>query len=141
MSRNSGQEPKKRQGAHKALRRIFIVDDHSAVRSAMATLINQEPGLVVCGTAATVNRAITAIKRTKPDLVIADLNMRGKGGLELIRELKSLSPDLPVLAISIYDEDTSARQVLRAGAKAYVSKTSGAEALLRAIRKVTAGAA
>lgn len=135
--RSYGQGPDKSQGAHKAPKRVFIVDDHSAVRYAVATLINQEPGLVVCGTAASANRAISAVKRTKPDLVIADLNLRGKSGLDLIRELKILSPDLLVLAISIYDKDRSARQALRAGAKAYVSKTSGGEALLRAIRRVT----
>lgn len=135
-SDRSDKQTDRRQRARRNPKRILIVENHPATRSAMATLINLEPDLTVCGRAGTASRALAAIKRIKPDLVLTDLNMPGKSGLELIREIRDLYPELPVVVISIHDEVFHVQQALRAGAKAYVAKSAGGEELLRAIRRV-----
>jgi two-component system response regulator DesR len=102
----------------------------------MATLINLESDLTVCGRVGTADRALAAIKRMKPDLVVTDLNMPGKSGLELIREISDLNSELPVVAVSVHDDVSHAQRALRAGAKAYVAKSAGGEKLVRTIRRV-----
>jgi DNA-binding NarL/FixJ family response regulator len=120
---------------HRA-RRIFIVENHPATRAALVTLINQESDLAVCGKAANANRALAALSKLKPDLVVTDLNMPGKSGLNLIRDLKQLYPEVPVIVISVHEAVSHAERALRAGAEAYVSKSDGGEKLVAAIHWV-----
>ena len=120
-------------------RRILIVDDHPLTRSGLAQLINREPDLAVCCEAPEAADALKHAARETPDLVITDITMPGRGGLELIKDLVCLYPKLPVLVISMHDEMIHANRVLRAGARGYVMKEAGAECILAAIRKVLEG--
>lgn len=115
------------------------MDDHPVVREGLAQQINREPDLKVCGEASTASQALDAAQRAKPDLVLADINLPGRSGLELIRALKVVSPQLPVLVLSMHDEALFAERVLRAGGRGYVSKQMGPEKLAEAIRRVLHG--
>jgi DNA-binding NarL/FixJ family response regulator len=123
----------------KARRRIFILDDHPITRYGLGQLINHERDLVVCGEAESASRALAAIKSARPDLVLADITMPGKSGLEFIKDLRAQHPSLPVLVMSMHDESLYAERVLRAGGRGYIMKNEGGERLLEAIRQVLQG--
>lgn len=120
-------------------RRILIVDDHPVVREGLVQQINREPDLEVCGQADNASQAVALVQQALPDLVLADLNLPGRSGLELIRDIRALSPALPVLVLSMHDESVYAERVLRAGGRGYVSKQAGSEKLADAIRHVLRG--
>lgn len=120
-------------------RRILIVDDHPVVREGLVQQLNRESDLEVCAQAANASQALEAVQRSRPDLVLADISLPGRSGLELIREIRALSPRLPVLALSMHDESVFAERVLRAGGRGYVSKQAGPEQLAEAIRRVLDG--
>lgn len=119
--------------------RILIVDDHPITRYGLAQLIGREPDLQVCGEAEDARHAMAALKSARPNLVLADVTMPGRSGLELIKDLQALQPDLPVLVMSMHDETLYAERVLRAGARGYIMKSEGGEKLLGAIRQVLQG--
>ena len=122
-----------------ARKRILIVDDHAVLREGLTTQINREPDLVVCGEAVTARAALAAIEKLAPDLVLADINLPGRSGLELIRDVRVLRPGLPVLVLSMHDETLFAERVLRAGGRGYVSKQQDGQSLIAAIRHVLSG--
>jgi DNA-binding NarL/FixJ family response regulator len=132
----SGDKSGKRPAAGSSRGQIFILEDHPATRRATATLIKHEPGMEVCGVAGNVKRALLALKTLKPDLVLTDLNLRGESGLDFIKAMKLLHPKIPVLVLSMHDKADYEERALHAGAKGYVMKTSGADALIRAIRRI-----
>lgn len=109
------------------------------MRIGVTTLINGEPDLEVCCQASHAEEALSAIPKCAPDLVITDVTMPGRGGLELIKDVKALCPNLPVLVVSMHDEMLHAERALRAGARGYLMKEAGGEKMLEAIRKVLAG--
>ena len=119
--------------------RILIVDDHPIVRHGLAQLINDEPDLVVCGSAATPAEAIAAAASTQPDLVVVDLALGDDSGLELIKSLRADHHDLKILVLSMHDEVYYADRVLRAGAMGYLMKQEPAERMIAAIHQVLAG--
>ena len=119
--------------------KIFIVDDHALMRRGLSDLVNGEDDLTVCGEAEDAPGALTGIDKTSPDLVIADMSLRGSSGIELIKNVKVLHPNLPILVLSMHDENIYAQRVLRAGAKAYVMKQDAAERVMQAIRKILKG--
>jgi DNA-binding NarL/FixJ family response regulator len=119
--------------------RILIVDDHPIVRHGLAQLINDEPDLVVCGSAATPSEALSATDTTAPDLVVVDLALGDDSGLELIKALRAHHPDLRILVLSMHDEVYYADRVLRAGAMGYVMKQEPAERMIAAIHQVLGG--
>ncbi len=125
--------------APKGRRRILVVDDHPMTRHGVTQLINREPDLKVCGEAATAHQALAAIPATRPDLVLADITMPGKSGLEFIKDLQALHPELAVLVMSMHEENIYAERVLRAGGRGYIMKSEGGEKLLAAIRQVLQG--
>ena len=127
--------------AKKAVRkkRVLIVDDHPMMREGLAHSINQEPDLTVCCAARTAAEALDGIAARKPDLVLTDITLPGKSGLELIKDIKAMHPGLPVLVVSMHDEALYAERVLRAGARGYITKEAAGEKLLHAIRQVLAG--
>ena len=98
-------------------RRILLVDDHPLVREGLAESINRESDLMVCAEADDRHEAIEAIQKTKPDLVIADLALKTSSGMELIKDIHSRWPKLPVLVVSMHDEALYAERALRAGAR------------------------
>ncbi|HEU6449151.1 MAG TPA: response regulator transcription factor [Verrucomicrobiae bacterium] len=120
-------------------KRIFIVDDHPMMRQGLAALIGAEKDLSVCGEAENAECALDAIGPNKPDLVLADISLPGKNGLELIKDFQSVQPGLPVLVISMHDETLYAERVLRAGGRGYIMKQEGGKKLMEAIRQVLDG--
>jgi DNA-binding NarL/FixJ family response regulator len=123
----------------KVRKRILVVDDHPITRYGVTQLINHEPDLLVCGEAESAQQALVAIKSAPPDLVLADITMPGRSGLEFIKDLRAQQPRVPVLVMSMHDENIYAERVLRAGGRGYIMKNEGGEKLLDAIRQVLQG--
>src|SRR5512140_2080086 len=96
--------------------RILLVDDHAVVRFGMASLINRQPDMMVCGEEEDAANAQSAIAKLKPDLVIADISLKDSSGLELMRNIKALYTKMPVLVVSAHDETVYAEVAFRAGA-------------------------
>ena len=122
-----------------ALQRILIVDDHPMMRTGLAQLIDNESGLKVVAEADTAGQAINLVAKQKFDLALLDISLPDKNGLELIKDLRALKPELPILVVSMHDELIYAERVLRAGGRGYIMKQEGGEKFLRAIRAVLAG--
>jgi DNA-binding NarL/FixJ family response regulator len=120
-------------------RRIFILDDHPITRYGLTQLINHETDLQVCGDAETATPALAAIKAARPDLVLADISLPGKNGLEFVKDMQAQHRGVPVLVMSMHDETIYAERVLRAGGRGYIMKNEGGEKLLQAIRQVLQG--
>lgn len=119
--------------------RVLIVDDHPLLRSGLRALIGSRPEMEVCGEAASPGEAFQRVSERMPDAVIADLTMKDGDGLDLIRDLKARFPDLPVLVLSMHDEQLFAERVLRAGARGYVMKSEPPEKILDGLRTVLDG--
>lgn len=120
-------------------RRVFIVDDHAVVRNGLAELINQTPDLVFCGDASSAEEAIQKIKAAKPEAAIIDLVLGDMNGLELLKQLKELVPDVPILVLSMHDETYYAERCLRAGAMGYIMKKEAIEQVENAVRTILEG--
>jgi len=118
---------------------VLVVDDHPLMREGLVLTINTQPGLHVAGTAGNAREALTLVETLHPDLVITDLTLPGRNGLELIKDLVALLPDLPVIVVSMHDEFLYAERVLRAGGRGYVTKDAPPERLILAIRTVLDG--
>jgi DNA-binding NarL/FixJ family response regulator len=118
---------------------ILLVDDHPMMREGLARLINNEPDLCVCGEAGLAGQALQAVSARKPDLVLVDLSLPDRSGIELIKDLQASDPELPVLVISMHDESLYAERVLRAGGRGYIMKQEGGKQLMLAMRRVLAG--
>jgi DNA-binding NarL/FixJ family response regulator len=123
----------------KAKRRILIVDDHPMMRQGLAQLINNESDLTVCCEAENAHQALDAVNSNPPDLVLADITLPDKNGLELIKDIHVMQPALAVLVISMHDESLYAERVLRAGGRGYIMKQEGGKKLMEAIRQVLNG--
>lgn len=119
--------------------RVLIIDDHVMVREGVAEIIKHEPDLDVCGTATTANEGLEAIPRLRPDLVIVDITLPGKNGIEFIKDARAAYPDLRILVMSMHDESLYADRVLRAGGRGYIRKQEGGDKLIAAIRRVLRG--
>jgi DNA-binding NarL/FixJ family response regulator len=119
--------------------RIFIIDDHPLVREWLANLILQQPDLVICGEADNMADALKRIPVTKPDLAIIDLSLGEASGLELIRALKNLHPNILMIVLTMHDERSYAPRALRAGARGYVMKRETANRMVESIRLVLDG--
>jgi DNA-binding NarL/FixJ family response regulator len=122
-----------------AKKRILLVDDHDVVRRGVASLLNAEPDLEICGEADDVDSALATIARTQPHLVLLDMSLKEGDGLEVLRRMREEHPDTMALVLSMYDESVYAERALRAGAKGYVKKIDVAQTIVAAIRKVLAG--
>jgi DNA-binding NarL/FixJ family response regulator len=118
---------------------VFLIDDHPIVRKGIAALINSESDLEVGGEASNMQETLSLMNKSVPQLVIVDISLDGNNGIELIKNLSSRWPHVPLLAYSMHDESIYAERALRAGAKGYVMKQSPPEALLAAIRQVLKG--
>jgi DNA-binding NarL/FixJ family response regulator len=119
--------------------RILLVDDHRMVLQGYQLMLDAEADLVVCATATSVPEALAAVERAQPDLVVTDLTMAGRGGIDLIKDLLALRPALRILVCSMHDETLYAERALRAGAKGYVMKDADGPTFLAAIRRVLGG--
>ena len=119
--------------------RILLVDDHRMVLRGYQLMLDAEADLAVCATATSVPEALTAVEHARPDLVVTDLTMAGRGGIDLIKDLLALHPKLLILVCSMHDETLYAERALRAGAKGYVMKDADGPTFLAAIRRVLDG--
>ena len=119
--------------------KVIIVDDHPIVRQGLAELINHEEDLKVCGQAEDALEALGIIKETRPNMVIVDISLKETSGMELIKDIKVLYPDLPIVALSVHDESLYAERALRAGAKGYILKAEATENVITAIRTILIG--
>jgi DNA-binding NarL/FixJ family response regulator len=119
--------------------RILLVDDHRMVLKGYQLMLDAETDLAVCATATSVPEALAAVERIRPELIVTDLTMAGRGGIDLIKDLLALYPSLLILVCSMHDEMLYAERVLRAGAKGYVMKDADGPTFLAAIRRVLAG--
>lgn len=119
--------------------RIFVVDDHAVTRKGYVFLLQPHADLDVCGEAGSAAEALDRLPQAAPDLVIADIVMEGTSGIELIKQLSALRPDLPVLVVSMHDEALYAERALRAGACGYVMKSEIHAVYAQAIREVLRG--
>ena len=119
-------------------KQVFIVDDHPVFADGLATLLNHDPEFNVCGTATTAMQAVKELRRLKPDVLIVDIGLPDKSGLEVIQDVKALKQSMAILVVSAGDEMVQARAALRAGARGYVMKHEGPKRLLEAVRHVLA---
>jgi DNA-binding NarL/FixJ family response regulator len=119
--------------------RIVIVDDHPLFRHGLTQLLNSDDVFRVCGEAGTSPEALSLIRKTRPNLAIIDLGLKGPNGIELTKSLRAEFPKMPVLIISMHDEPTYAVRSLRAGANGYVTKQDAIGSVLEAAREVVAG--
>lgn len=109
------------------------------VREGVAEIIKHEPDLDVCGTATTADEGIEAVRNLKPDLVLVDITLPGKNGVEFIKDARAMDPDLRILVMSMHDESLYAERALRAGAKGYITKHEASAKVMTAIRQVLTG--
>lgn len=120
-------------------KRLLLVDDHPMMRAGLAQMINQQPDMRLIAEANNPSEAMTILSRSRPDLLVTDITMPGRSGLEFIKDVVALHPELPVLVFSMHDEMLYAERALRAGARGYLMKEAGAENLLIAIRQILSG--
>lgn len=117
----------------------MLVDDHPMMRAGLAQFINKQSDMVTCCEFGGAAEAFEALRKFNPDLVLTDITLPGKNGIELIKDLLAADPALPILVVSMHDETVYAERVLRAGARGYIMKESGGEGVLAAIRQVLSG--
>jgi DNA-binding NarL/FixJ family response regulator len=120
-------------------KRILIVDDHPLMREGIAGWIQRAPNMEVCGHAESASDALAMAAKLKPDLVLTDITLTGRDGLELIKDLAAQFPGLPALVLSMHEESLYAARALRAGARGYIMKSAGGTRLLQAIEEVLQG--
>jgi two-component system invasion response regulator UvrY len=119
--------------------KILIADDHPIVRAGFKQVISDMPDMLVADEAGNGQEALAYIRKKDYDLVLLDISMPGRSGLEVLKDLKSEKPKLPVLILSIYPEEQYAIRALRAGASGYMTKDSAPNELIAAIRKISEG--
>jgi DNA-binding NarL/FixJ family response regulator len=119
--------------------RVLIVDDHAVVRAGLRQILEETGEIAVTGEAANGAALIEMVRREEFDLVILDISMPGRGGVEILPRLKSEKPHLPVLILSTYPEEQYAVRLIKAGASGYLSKESAPEMLVQAVRQIARG--
>ncbi len=122
-----------------ARKTVLVVDDHPLMRQGLALLINQQQDMQVCGEAEEAHAALLAIARLHPDIVILDISLSGPDGLELLKNIRTTNPGLPVLILSMHDEAIYAERALRARANGYIMKQEATEKVLVAVRRILNG--
>lgn len=119
--------------------KILIADDHAIVRRGLKQILTETPDMIVAGEAHNGQELLEKTRSDHWDVVVLDISMPGRGGLDILKQLKSEQPKLPVLMLTIHPEDQYAVRVLRAGASGYLTKESAPDHLVEAIRKVARG--
>ncbi len=119
--------------------RILVVDDHSIVRHGLTALLAKETDWEVCGEASTYEEALAAWEKLRPDLLLVDITLKDKNGLDLIREARAKGLEGQVLVLSMHDEETHAEKALRAGAQGYVMKENADQTVVEGLRAVLKG--
>jgi len=122
------------------MKRILLIDDHEVVRAGVKRIFDKQPhGAAVFGEASTVPEALDRVREADWDVVVLDISLAGRDGLEVLKELKQIRPRLPVLILTMHSEGLFARRAFKAGASGYVTKDIPRAELVNAINKVSAG--
>src|SRR5437867_3092746 len=119
--------------------RVVVVDDHAVVREGLKRIISEAPNMMVSGEASSGNEAIDVVRKTPCDAVLLDITMPDRNGMDVLKQIHTDNPRLPVLVLSIHSEDQYAIRSLRAGAAGYLTKETAPAKLIEAIRKVVRG--
>lgn len=119
--------------------KILVVDDHAVVRQGVKQILNEQFQGAVIGEARNAEEMIDRIRKFTWDIVVLDVGMPGKSGLDALKDLKQVCPKLPVLVLSAYPEDQLARRMLKAGASGYLTKDSAPNELVQALKKILGG--
>jgi two-component system, NarL family, invasion response regulator UvrY len=121
------------------MKRIIIADDHEIVRAGLKQIIADDPELSVEGEASDGQELLEKLRKQKFDVVLLDMKMPGRSGLEILKQLKMEHPSLPVLVLSMHSEEQYAVRTIKAGASGYITKETAPDKLIEAIRKVCVG--
>jgi DNA-binding NarL/FixJ family response regulator len=119
--------------------RILIVDDHAILRAGLKHLLSEYPDIVVAGEASNGHEALARVQEGDWSVMVLDMSMPGRSGIELIKQIKLLAPKLPILILSMHKEDVYAVRALKAGASGYLCKDNAEEQLVAALRKLASG--
>ncbi|MBE0550885.1 MAG: response regulator transcription factor [Ignavibacterium sp.] len=119
--------------------KIIIADDHAIVREGLKQIVAEEKDMLVCGEAEDTLSLMELLKKEKWSIVVLDINMPGKSGLEALKDIKQFYPELPVLILSMFSEDQYGLRAIKAGASGYLKKVSAPTELVIAIRKIVSG--
>ena len=122
-----------------AKRRIMLVDDHPLTREGLAAVINAQADLEVCCVVGNPAEAMSALSKSRPDLMVTDMTMPGRSGIEFLNDIHAMIPVLPILVLSMHDEMLYAERALRARARGYLMKDAGAARVLEVIRLILSG--
>lgn len=129
----------RKRSDHRKIIRIMIVEDHPIFRMGLRELINEEEDLTVCGEADEAGEAFREILQSRPDMVIVDISLKGRDGIDLVRDVNRHDKHLPMLVLSMHDESLYAERSLLAGAKGYIMKRETSTSIVEAIRCVLNG--
>lgn len=121
------------------MKKILLVDDHKIVRDGLKNLINLESDIEVAGEAASGTEALSLIRQNSYDVVVLDISMPDKNGIDTLHDLKHIAPDLPVLVLSGYAEEQYALNLMRSGCHGYLSKNADSDEIIKAIKKIASG--
>jgi two-component system, NarL family, invasion response regulator UvrY len=121
------------------MKRILLVDDHEVVRDGVRRILDKQPGATTFGEAGTAPEALELVRKQDWDVVLLDISLGGRDGIEVLKEIKQLRPRLPVLILSMHSEELFARRALKAGAAGYVTKGSPRAELAQAVEKIIKG--
>ena len=119
--------------------RVLIVDDHPVIRRGLREILTEHDDTEVCAEAGNAAEALELVRKERPDIVLMDITMPGRSGIEALQDIKREFPALPVLMLSIHPEDQYALRALKAGASGYLTKESAPDELMKAITKAVAG--
>jgi DNA-binding NarL/FixJ family response regulator len=122
-----------------AAHRIAIVDDHTLMREGLKMFVENLEDFACAWTAADSQEALKFLENDVPDILVVDITLPGRNGLELIKDVRVLNPDLPILVVSMHDETLYAQRALKAGAKGYVMKDAPHGAFETALRRILSG--
>lgn len=132
-------KPRKKASSNGKVKKIFIVDDHPVFREGLAQIIVGEHDLTVCGQGRSAEQAVEGTARLKPDVVLLDVTLPDRSGLEVIKQIRAAHPGVKVLVISMHDEALYANRVLRLGGDGYIMKQEDPTEIVTAIHDVLGG--
>jgi two-component system invasion response regulator UvrY len=119
--------------------RVLIVDDHAVLRDGLKNILDEPRGTAICHEASTAQEAVELVERQDWDLVVLDISLAGRSGLDVLQHIKQVRPKLPVLIFTMHPERQYARRSFKSGAAGYVTKDSSPTELREAIRRIVAG--
>jgi len=125
--------------AKKDRTKVLLIDDHPLLRTGIASLINQEKDMIVCGEVDDSIQALDAIAKTNPEVIILDISLKKMSGIEVLKHIKASYPKMKVLVLSMHDEGIYAPRALRAGASGYIMKLEAPDNVIVALRKILSG--